>query len=239
MAELLNLDLFLKKYDYISFDVFDTLIKRSVAMPTDLFFLIEQYCKNTGMNIPSSFAKKRREAEQRASEKKGIAVGLEDIYNELRGDYGAATDELKELELRFELDGCKPNPPCAELLHRCVEAGKIVVLISDMYLPSAFIGKMLEKCHIRGYKKLYVSCEMGARKGDGSLFRDVIKELDIHPEQLFHIGDNWKGDFLRPISIGIKAAHIDRGQRFTRGSDIFIPDCAGMYPELHSKYEQI
>ncbi len=203
----------LPESEYVSFDVFDTLIKRSVAMPADLFLLIEQYCVSIGKEIPKEFAKKRREAEEYVCKKRGAQGCLDDIYDVMRDEFGAYTDELKAIELRLEMDGCRPNPSCAELLRRCLEAGKTVVLISDMYLPAAFIGKMLEKCGIGGYEKIYVSCEMGAQKGDGSLFRAVLNDLNIHPRQLFHIGDSWKGDLLRPLSMGIKVWHVDRGQK--------------------------
>lgn len=209
----MNLGSCLSKKKFVSFDVFDTLLKRSVAAPFDLFQLIEQYCENTGMNIPAGFAQKRKEAERLAFEKKGLPVSLDEIYSELRDIFGIATEKLKELELRFEMDGIHPNRTCVELLYRCVESGKTVVLISDMYLPSCFIISMLEKCGIRDYKKLYVSCEMGACKSDGSLFRAVMNEMHIRPPQLLHIGDNWKADFLLPLSLGIRAVHISRGQR--------------------------
>lgn len=203
----------INKAKYISFDVFDTLIKRSVAMPTDVFLLMEQYCANTGMNIPAGFSEKRREAQRRAAERKGTLMGIDDIYEELRREYGDAADELKSLEFQFELEGCQPNSPCMELFHRCVEEGKMVLLISDMYLPSVFIGEMLEKCGITGYEKLYVSCEVGARKGDGSLYRAVMEDINIRPKELFHIGDNWKADYLRPVTLGIKAAHVAQDQK--------------------------
>lgn len=201
------------KQQFVSFDVFDTLIKRSVAMPTDLFQLVEQYCMNTGMHIPSGFAQKRREAEHRAADKKTTPICLDEIYRELREEFGTAVHELKELEIKFELDGCRPNPLCADLLRRCVDEGKTVVLISDMYLSSHIIGKMLAKCGIRGYKKLYVSCEMGARKSNGSLYKAVLREMRINPSQLFHLGDNLKADFLQPLKLGIMAKIVDNGQK--------------------------
>lgn len=190
---------------YVSFDVFDTLIKRSVAKPTDLFLLMEKYLAYVRPEIPAGFAEKRRLAEHRASQRVGRPVGIREIYNILRCEFGEYTDELMALEMQMELGGCRPNPKCVELFERCVAAGKTVVLISDMYLPSETIAEMLEKCGVRGYKKLYVSCECGARKGDGSLFKIVINELMIRPWQLVHIGDSKGGDVLAPLQMGIRA----------------------------------
>lgn len=213
MAELSNVNLLLKKHEYISFDVFDTLIKRSVAKPTDLFLLMENHLAKTRPGVPSGFAQKRQDAERRAKEKQGVATNLQDIYRELRGEYGEYTEQLMTLETEMELRGCQPNPKCVKWFDRCVSEGKTVVLISDMYLPAQIIGEMLNKCGIHGYQKLYVSCECGARKRDGSLFKIVLKELNIRSWQFVHIGDNRRGDLLAPACLGICAVWVRNDQK--------------------------
>lgn len=174
-------------------------------MPADLFQLVEQYCKNMGMPISSGFAQKRREAESNGNQETGRHLKLAEIYDRLHPHFGTYTDELMALEVKMELMGCQPNPKCVEWFNRCVMEGRTVVLISDMYLPSEIIASMLNKCGIRGYSKLYVSCEYGAKKGDGSLFRIVLDELNIRPSQLIHIGDNRRSDVLAPLKMGIRA----------------------------------
>lgn len=196
------------KTPYVSFDVFDTLIWRSVAKPSDLFLHMEQYCRSRGLNIPEAFTEKRMEAGQRAHKKVAGHATLSMIYDELRAELGPNTDELMSLELQMELDGCNANPVCAEWLRQCVLENKTVVLISDMYLSAAVIKHMLEKCGIEGYKKLYVSCECGAKKRDGTLFRHVLNDLAIRPDQLTHIGDSRKSDLLIPFSMGIRTHWI-------------------------------
>lgn len=197
----------------ISFDVFDTLIKRSVAKPTDLFALMENHLTNTQPKIPAGFARERVRAEKDAYEDSQHPVSLEEIYSKLRQVYGEYTDELMGLEIQMELMGCRPNQQYVNLFHQCTASGKTVVLISDMYLPSQVITQMLNKCGIRGYKSLFVSCECGARKRDGSLFRFVLKELCIRPGELVHIGDNLRGDFLVPRLMGIKTILVGNDQR--------------------------
>lgn len=203
----------IKRYQYVSFDVFDTLIKRSFAQPQDLFLLIQQYCTDEKLNISCQFAEKRKAAELRANEKTGRTAQLHEIYDELRLDLGDNADRLMALEIQMELDSCIPNPQCVSWLNQCVAAGKTVVLISDMYLPAQIIAKMLEKCGIREYKTLFVSCEFGTRKRDGSLFRTVLQELHIRSNQLVHIGDNWRSDFITPLSMGIKAIKVENDQQ--------------------------
>lgn len=193
---------------YVSFDVFDTLIKRSVAKPSDLFDLMENKIDQESGDGHSNFAETRRHAAKAVAEEQAVPVTLEQIYQRLAVEFGSEAFRWMELEIQIELNSCAENPLCVDLFRRCVDAGKIVVLISDMYLSSAVIERMLEKCGVAGYHKLYVSCEMGARKRDGSLFRAVIEDLGIKPSQLIHIGDNWRADYLMPVSLGIHAKHV-------------------------------
>lgn len=75
-----NADKILKKiknYDIVSFDIFDTLLKRNVKEPTDVFSYMEKKYQIDG------FCEKRIEAEKTARKKKnGLEVTLKDIYTE-------------------------------------------------------------------------------------------------------------------------------------------------------------
>ena len=82
-----------KNYDIVSFDIFDTLLKRNVKEPTDVFSYMEKKYQIDG------FCEKRIEAEKTARKKKnGLEVTLKDIYTEFGTDY---SDE--ELETESEL----------------------------------------------------------------------------------------------------------------------------------------
>lgn len=203
----------LQNYQYVSFDVFDTLIRRSVAIPSDIFRLIEKYVDKAWPGVPQGFANKRMQAERLCREKIGKPTTLEGIYDVLSSEYGAWTGRLKQLEIRMELDGCQANEEGTALFHRCMKEGKMILLISDMYLSSETIAQMLAKCGIQGYKKLYVSCEVGERKTDGGLYQYVLKELGIQPTELLHVGDNWGSDYLQAMRLGIHARHIQNHQK--------------------------
>ena len=75
------------QYDYISFDIFDTLILRNVAIPSDIFYLVENKEKQSLSTIPN-FHDKRIEAEQLARKKKGFKeITLNDIYDILSNEF--------------------------------------------------------------------------------------------------------------------------------------------------------
>ena len=74
----------LENHKVISFDVYDTLIKRNVKRPEDVFKLVErQFAIREGKEI-SEFQEKRCEAYYNAYKKYGAMCTIEHIYENLR-----------------------------------------------------------------------------------------------------------------------------------------------------------
>lgn len=195
------------KYEYISFDIFDTLIRRLVYHPHQVFSLMQSYAKINSIYLPDDFKDIRVKAEQKANKEK-LYIDIYDIYDNIKEF--SSEDERRtalELELKAELDLCVPNKEMIDIYKKCVDSGKNVIITSDMYLPKKYIINILEKCDIKGYKKLYVSCDQKADKRNGNLFKKVLEDLQISAGSLIHIGDNKKSDFFRPKTLGIKSIH--------------------------------
>ncbi|MBO4357416.1 MAG: HAD-IA family hydrolase, partial [Candidatus Methanomethylophilaceae archaeon] len=165
---------------YVSFDIYDTLVIRPYVLPTDLFRHAERISGKEG------FANARIIAEKDARKRHGREITLDEIYAEIDEKYR----EMIDLEKRMEIDLPLPNTEMKELLERLSEMGKRIVLISDMYLPVDVIGPMLKRCGIDRYERLYVSSESFRTKHNGSLYGQVMDDLNIEPKDLFHIGDN-------------------------------------------------
>ena len=72
-----------------------------------------------------------------------------------------------------------------------------------MYFPELIIRKILKKCNISKFEKLYISSEVGVEKRTGKLFEYVLKDLDIKPNQMIHFGDRRKTDNIIPRLKGI------------------------------------
>ena len=181
----------------VSFDVFDTLVKRDIKSPTDLFKIVEA---KTGCE---GFAEKRIDAEAKArisTEKEEIT--LEDIYSFL--DISFDMNKLKTCEIDCEISISSINRDIIEFYDYCV-SNKIVVLTSDMYLPQWVIEKILKKNKIDGFKKIYLSNDYGKTKLNGKLFEKVLDELNVEPSEILHIGNSFKADYLSPKRLGIKS----------------------------------
>ena len=203
------------QYPVVSFDVFDTLIERDIDDPTDIFYIVGEAV--LGYEYVGQFKLDRIKAEQIARDKKASGeVVLDEIYMELDGVYGNKTELLKAREIETELQYCRPKQKIIPIYKKCCELGKTVLLISDMYLPPSIIEKMLEKCEISEYSKLFVSNEYEENKRTGRLFKAALEELSIAPKDIIHIGDSIKADLLGPRKEGIRSVLIGRKNRLRR-----------------------
>lgn len=178
----------LLKYDVISFDIFDTLIIRSIDKPTDLFILLEKEHKIF------NFAKLRKDAEEytRAdkAEKCGTRdVNIYDIYNYIEKESGLNSYYGIKKEFEFECNVCFANKYMQDIYNILKEENKRIIITSDMYIPENLMKILLEKCGYKGYEKLYVSCDHQKSKREGSLYELIRSEFG-EDKKICHIGDN-------------------------------------------------
>lgn len=206
----------LSAYEYVSFDIFDTLIKRNVEHPSDVFLLTQRRYEQNHPEKLGGFKSKRAEAERKARDKsKRQEITIQDIYKEL--DMDLSRDVLKalmETEIETELSLCCVNKPLFEIYNYCVTQGKKILIISNMYLPQSVIEHLLHQAGYTQYRKLYLSCAIGLKKSDGELFRYALKDQKIKQSQIVHVGDSWKADYIQARRIGIEATHIEKHQNY-------------------------
>lgn len=197
----------LQKYQIISFDVFDTLLKRDVKHPADIFDIMSENIVNS--KLASNFSTLRQVAEKTArknSKKKEIS--LEDIYNNFPDISDVEIQSLIKLEKDTESRFLHANIDMLDIFDECVKQGKIIYIISDMYLPSDFIAKILHREGFSGYTQLFVSTDYNAVKSDGSLFELVKCNQNIDASKWIHVGDSYQSDKKAAEANGIKAYQI-------------------------------
>lgn len=196
----------LKDFDYISFDIFDTLIKRNVKDPSDIFELIP---KRYGKDL-TNFKEKRINAEYTARKQSQFEdVTLKEIYDYL--EYSdAEKKELINIEIELEKDYCTANKEILKLYNYLIERNKKIYITSDMYLDKKTVEDILKHNGYNKYEKLYISSDKRTTKVSGNIFKNILKEEHISNSQLIHIGDNFLGDFLAPKKLNIKSVLIKR-----------------------------
>lgn len=194
----------LEKYDYISFDIFDTLIKRNIEKPTDIFKIVEKKYNEVSNKKICNFTQIRISCEQECRKKSKKEISLEMIYMLIEKIYSKQVAiKLKKIEEEVEINFTqRNNNNFINKVHKWATENKKVILISDMYLSTDIIKKILKNSMIK-YDKLYVSSQIGNKKSNSSLFKYVLKDLNIDSKQIFHIGDNYNSDKKMANIVGI------------------------------------
>lgn len=151
-----------KRYKYISFDIFDTLIKRMTKKPKDVFDLVMvKYNELYGnSNSIKNFSAIRIDSEREARNRKQGEITLDNIY-EIISEYAniEIVSKYKEIEILTELEVCIPNVKIKNAFDYCIESRKTVLITTDMYLPRDTIEKILNENGYFGYKQIYLSCD--------------------------------------------------------------------------------
>jgi predicted HAD superfamily hydrolase len=224
----------IQAYDVISLDVFDTLVLRAVSAPTDVFALVKLtllasrdalFHPEVMQTFPTLRVRAERIARSEKLDRQGSSeVTFDEIYATFAALSGATPDLVslfKQTELDLETRLAYPNPLAKRIWSAALAANKKVVFCSDMYLPGDFVASLLHKCGCDRYDGIYVSCEHGCTKHDGTLFAYVARELGVPLDRILHIGDNKTSDFIRAKHAGCGAIHL---RRSPTGNQIVIPD---------------
>lgn len=190
------------KAQIVSFDVFDTLLLRPYAKPTDMFLHMEQLFAVKG------FRDIRVAAEQRARKKHQDRedVTLDMIYNELDEEYKSM--QAKELEMENKI--LRANLEIKQAYEYAKQQNKKIIITSDMYLPTAFVNDVLIREGYSGYDNIYISSEMNKTKATSSLYDYIIAAYKCEAQDIFHIGDNQQSDYDMALQKGIQACHYPK-----------------------------
>ena len=189
-------------YEYVSFDLFDTLIFRTFRVPMDVFDAVEYVYNIQHKNKITKFRRLRYEAELRARKKFAEReITIHDIYECLDLE---DKEWLKQYECRIEVENCVPNHVMCQLLHQAQNIGKRVLITTDMYLDKDTIEKILDKIGVGNYT-LFLSSEVGVTKVSGKLFPHILTQMSIDGTRIIHFGDNPVSDIQQAKAAGIAA----------------------------------
>jgi predicted HAD superfamily hydrolase len=213
--DLARLEAACSRYQHISFDLFDTLLKRDVADFHDIFVLTGRLWSrdHPGFDV-AAYADARRTAERQAREGAKASghreVTLSEVFAQLPGQYQPDLAELLRIECELELACIVANRGLVDLALRLIAARKRVYVTSNIYFDSEFIDQVLAKLGLRGLAGVYLSCNYDAVKQDGSLFQVLLAAEELRPEELLHIGDNAHADIEGAAKALVKAIRIPR-----------------------------
>jgi predicted HAD superfamily hydrolase len=205
-----------------SFDVFDTLLTRTVGRPESLFLWLGNRLAAAGSISCSAeaFASAREEAERRARRNiQGGEVTLHEIYAELVWSLNIEAedrDEIMAAEILLEDECIRIVPGAAARIAEARGGDRTIAFLSDMYLPRDFLIEQLEKHGLWSEgDQCLVSGECRHSKRSGQLFNDLLLRENISASAVSHCGNDFHADLAVPRSKGIRtipfiAANLNR-----------------------------
>ena len=60
------------------------------------------------------------------------------------------------------------------------------------------------------FTKVFSSISDHKQMKTSEFYLKMCQAMEVQPEQVVHVGDNWQFDFLAPSERGIRAYHLDR-----------------------------
>ena len=196
--------------EFISFDVFDTLLRRKCEKPSDIFVEVANRALEQKVLFgvsKSDYLNIRLNAESVArglSEKEDIK--FDEIFMQMFFDQETIAS-LKKIELEVENDFLFVDPIAIQLLQLAYLSGKKIIITSDMYLPGEFLKNIIESKipkHIT-FNHYFISSETGKTKTTGSQFLHICDLFKVKSESILHIGDNYLADVKSAGACGLKA----------------------------------
>lgn len=197
----------------LSLDCFDTLLWRKVGEPTDVFHALadggpfQRHGLTAGMRVAAEMQARRNSGLLNGT----VEVTLTEIYREL---LPAAEEtlvaELVEHELACEMAHCFVFKPTFELIRQARAQGLKVVVVSDTYLTSSQLSRLLYAVQpqLEGMlDAVYCSSEYRVSKG-GGIWSHLLPLWEVDPAHVLHLGDNRLADLESPERFGIRGVHL-------------------------------
>ena len=197
-------------YSVLSLDVFDTLVFRRVARPSDAFFLLADALGERGAMWSSSsresFVSARIQAENRARQvARSPEITLEQIWRQFPAGYLRDIGPAEGAALEFEVERglVAPHADVVALAEHARSRGLRIALVSDTYFTAPQLRELT------GFAADYVvaSCEHGVSKYQG-LHRVLLGQCQAAPERVLHVGDSFSADVEGPKAFRIATFHL-------------------------------
>ena len=222
-----------KNYKAIFCDIFDTVVYRTVQPEFTKKLWANKIVKRLGLNLNMiNLYKERNRIETELGEKahndgndwefrhKDLSI---EIYKYLTNRTSIDISEKKFIELSKEVEVEVesavqiPNKDIIDTIKKARKKGKKIYCVSDMYLSNEMVGDIFKNIGIRDlFDGIFMSCEYLKNKKSGQLYKIVLNELKLKPEECIMIGDNKLGDYDIPSDMGIKSIHIDRTKQYEK-----------------------
>ncbi len=204
----------LRNFEVVSFDIFDTLIRREVTEPDYAKYKVGQVLAGQHLVAsPQAFVEIRNNAEHALRKENNFTgdIDIHQIYQRIAGMLACDVEQANsfmQLEYCYDLELILAKDEIVKILHQLADMGREIWLVSDTYYDRIQIESMLRKAGITAGYKLYISSELGLRKDAGTMWKMLKEVVDKRQLSLIHIGDNVRSDAQVCGDYGLSNMHI-------------------------------
>jgi len=209
--------------DTVSLDIFDTVFIRRIhnpdmvkpAVARFIARLAARYGKGEWSWQAVQALRDRIEAEYRARTAQKF-VDHEARYPEFMEDVltgifkdrvsGEILQQITDYELEIESAMIVPRADLSAWIRKVFGLGKTVLLVSDIYLPSEHLKRLVRRAGLENsVTDVISSADSFLAKASGKAFPLIRERYGLDVRRWMHIGDNPISDGLRPAHFGIKS----------------------------------
>ena len=215
IARISKLKKLIKKYDVISFDLFETLVDKKTSNPKDIYDFLEK------KNKIKNFSNHRYQADNYFLKTKDFKHNINDIYQLIQKKLKfkkRKIPELINLEIEQELNFLFKRNEIYEILECAKKNKKTLILTTDTYYNKQTIIKILKKFKLNIFNKILISSELKKSKFKGDVFEHIKK--NFKSKKIIHIGDNYQNDFLKPNNYKIDSFYLPNLNRLILDSNL-------------------
>lgn len=192
-------------FDVVCFDVFDTLLLRSVDDPTALFYLLADQ-----LDVPD-LRRLRIMAERRQRQRHG-EVTLAQIWADLQAECGIDAQRGMAAEWEMEQRYCHGRAYFQELIWHLARAGTCMIAVSDMYLSAEQIMTLLRRNGFAAIQECYVSGQLGRSKARGDIY-PWLRARYGRGCAMVMVGDDVIADHDHALEAGLAAVQVPNVSR--------------------------
>ncbi|MEP0356634.1 rhamnan synthesis F family protein [Paraglaciecola sp.] len=204
----------ISNFDIVSFDIFDTVLRREFNEPDYAKLKLGKELVSHGyFETPQDFIEQRNEAELVCRKIVNFEgdISIYDTYQQIANNKGLSatlTKQWAEKEFYYDLAMTLPKDEMVKIVHELDAMGREIWFVTDIYYSKAQITKMLRKIGISIPYKLFVSADIKKRKDAGTMWVHIKKLVDESGQSFIHIGDNVRSDAQICGDFGLQNMHI-------------------------------
>ncbi len=221
--------------DVVSFDIFDTVFIRRMHDPDMVKFPVARFIAQEAADAGVTTTWRevwdlRNDVESGHRARHGKrhpdheARYDEYMWETLEAIFGSSMstelmEKVADYEMKMESAVIVPRADLVEWIRRLHELGKRVFLISDIYLPSKYLKRLVREKGLEPYvTEVISSADSFNAKASGAAFPLLSSRYGIDYRRWLHVGDHPISDGIRPAQAGIESLVIrDLKERQRKG----------------------